>query len=119
MLEIWEIALLLMPSLSIPISIVYIAKSSYIDDKIRDIFIDLAEEATQNEDLQKNLYTIGGLVASGAKSGFGLKSGGGKLKWQDLLMQIAASYVQGIMPNMQPQPSNSSLPNVLGGKIDA
>jgi len=58
--------------------------------------------AINNEKLQKFLYEAGGLVGSGASAGLGLggRSGGGKLKLQDLIMQLAGGYLQNKLPGI-------------------
>lgn len=50
---------------------------------------------------QKAIYSIGAIIGNGAKTGFGLKTKGGKFKWQDLAGQIIGNYVQSkVLPSM-------------------
>ena len=60
---------------------------------------------------QKALFDIGGLIAGGAKTGFGLNKTGGKKGLEGFIMELAGNWLQrkmGIMPG-QPQPSNSQI----------
>jgi len=75
--------------------------------------------AINNEKLQKFLYEAGGLLGSGAGAGIGLpgKGGGGKFKLQDMILQLAGSYLQNKMPSLpsananEPSQQNSNSQN--------
>jgi len=56
--------------------------------------------AINNEKLQKFLYEAGGLVAAGAKSGFGLPGGKGKTKIEDILLGLVGGFVQSKLPQI-------------------
>ena len=70
---------------------------------------------------QKALYQIGGLVGSGVGAGIGLKKGSGKMKWEDLLMQLAGNFLSGNVklgpgavtpsPSATPSPVSKALPS--------
>jgi len=51
-----------------------------------------------DEKMQKFLFEAGGLIGSGAKSGFGLSTSGRKGNLQDLVMQLVGGYVQNKLP---------------------
>jgi len=56
----------------------------------------------QTEEFKSILYQVGGLVANGAKNGFGLNAKG-KMKLEDIGMQLLAGFLQKYMPQTQPQ----------------
>lgn len=113
--DVYILLTVLIPWLSLVIGAVWLIKSDWIDNKIQQVLTDFAETAVNDPEVQKNLYIIGGIVAKGAKDGFGLKSSGGKLRFQDILMQLVAGYAGNMMQGQAPQSTNnSSLPNILG-----
>lgn len=79
--------------LTVSISIYVLLKSSVLDMKIEQMFNDFISEMTENEELQKKLYTIGGIIGSGASSGLGLQKKNGKMGWTDLLMSFLPSFL--------------------------
>lgn len=50
----------------------------------------------KDEELQKMVYQVGGLIGSGVKGGIGIdlptKSRGGRFKWQDFVMELAGDF---------------------------
>ena len=69
-----------------------------------DIFEDFIDDMVQNEDMQKKIYLLGGIVGSGIRQGVGLTRGKGKMKLEDILMQLVSGYIQ---KNVLPQPQNA------------
>ena len=66
------------------------------------IKVDL-EKWVNSEVAQKALYSLGGMIGSGAMAGSGLQPKGGKMKFPDLIMQLASTFIQGKLPNINPQ----------------
>lgn len=48
----------------------------------------------QTEQAAKLLYQVGGIIASGAKSGFGLTQKTGKFKMDDMIGQLIGGFIQ-------------------------
>lgn len=48
------------------------------------------EDFTNDEKLQKSLYTVGVLIGNGVKAGVGLQKRGGKMSLTDLIVQSVA-----------------------------
>lgn len=77
-------------------------------------FEDLAENLLKNvatdEELQKLLYQVGGIVGSGVKGGIGLDlpKKGTRFKWQDLLIDLASQYISKTLPIEKPYPREVS-----------
>lgn len=57
----------------------------------------------QTEQAAKLLYQVGGVIASGAKSGFGLNPRGGKFKIEDIIGQLIGKYAEGAIQKFLPQ----------------
>lgn len=83
-------------------------KRAFKTEKFIEISEELLAEITQNEEMQKKLYFLGGILGKGIIDGTGMQAKGGKMKWRDLAMQIAMGYLQG---KQQPQPQGA---NVFG-----
>lgn len=64
---------------------------------------------------QKALYLIGGLLASGMKSGLGIQKGSGKLSLEGLVAQIVGSFIQSRLP--QPSGETSQIQPSSGEKF--
>lgn len=62
-------------------------------EKLKDEFLDYLH----SEEGSKLIYSIGALIGNGAKAGIGIQSRGGKMTLQDLIMGIAANFIQGKM----------------------
>lgn len=58
-----------------------------------DIFEDFIYDIADNEDLQKKVYLIGGLLGSGVRQGVGIGKKGGKLSLENLVMQFIQGYI--------------------------
>lgn len=72
----------------------------------------LVKNVVNDEELQKMVYQVGGLIGSGIRGGAGIDLGkGGKFKWQDALVQLGAQYFQKVINN--PSPSPPSAPSLL------
>jgi len=63
--------------------------------------IDEIKAWLRTEEASKLIFSIGALIGNGAKSGFGLNQKSGKMKWQDLAMQIAGGFLQKWLPGVQ------------------
>ena len=59
----------------------------------QNIIIDLIENMLQYEDMQKALYTVGGLIGSGARKGLGIQKSSGKFSLTDIAIQIGAEWL--------------------------
>lgn len=80
------------------------AKRLMNSDEIGAIAEDLISEMSQNEEIQKELYTIGGYLGSGLRSGLGIQKRSGKRSWQDVAVGIAEGWIQ---QQMTGQPSSN------------
>lgn len=85
-------------------------KDSFFEEIVENIINDVSTDP----ELQKNLYSIGGLVGQGAKVGMGLTATrGGKFKLEDILLQLVGNWAQGVVPGMantSPTPGPPPLP---------
>lgn len=94
------------------LGMVLILKRYANSDRFIDIFEDLLEEVAQNEPLQKQIYSIGGLIGSGVRAGVGIGKKGGKMSVQDLIVDIAGQYFRNKLGNA----GNSQTPSNQGSK---
>lgn len=77
-----------------------------------DLFENILKNVSSDEELQKLLYQVGGILGSGVRSGVGIAAPKtGRFKWQDLAMEIAGQWAQKAIvnaanpsPSPQPQP---------------
>jgi len=60
-----------------------------------------AEEWLNSEKGQKAIYTIGVLLGNAIKQGVGLGTGGGKLKFENIIGQAIAGFIQSKIPVSQ------------------
>ena len=62
-----------------------------------------AETWLNSETGQKALYSIGAMIAQGAKDSIPFVSKGGKFKWQDILVQVGLGWAKskGLIPDLQ------------------
>lgn len=100
MLE-WIISFI--PLLSLPIGFLgaYLALKKFKNDlDITEYLDDLLVEISDNTDMQKRLYLIGGLVGQGIKSGVGLNVKGGKMKMDDIATQLLGGFANMLMQGM-------------------
>lgn len=75
----------------------YIKNSHLFEDTITNGIINVINDAQSNEELQKNLFTVGALIGNGIAQGSGLKNsvkGGSKLSLNNVIAEIATSYFQ-------------------------
>jgi len=109
--EMWEI-LLAIASPAIAVLGTYIMGKRLMKNAIDEVE-DLIFSIPQSEDGAKLLFSIGGLVGNGIKSGVGLNPRGGKFKWQDLLTGIAANWLEnsGLIPQQAQSPQNQKIFN--------
>lgn len=88
-------------------SIGYIKKSLFFEGILENIILDLSTD----EELQKSLYYIGGMIGNGAKTGMGLQpTRGGKFKLTDFLLEMAGEYMKGNLTAPAPTPHNPTPP---------
>ena len=89
----------------------YYLKSSHF---IEETAFNILNGIVSDEELQKTLYQIGGLIGTGVKGGFGIespiKNRGGRFKWQDYALELATQFIQKSISNpspssLQPTPS--------------
>jgi hypothetical protein len=59
-----------------------------------DIVEEILEEVTQNTEMQKKIYFLGGILGNGLKAGIGLNKIGGKFKWEDMAGQLLGGWLQ-------------------------
>ena len=81
--------------LSSYIVIWYLKNNIILEDLIIDITQILLNNVNTDENIQKNLYTIGALIGSGISNGSGLKqtaTRGGKFNLNNLLAEIATQF---------------------------
>ena len=87
-----------------------IQKEQILEGIIENFINDLAN----NEELQKNLYTVGGIIGQGAKAGIGLNlpapAKGGRFSWQNVLVEIASNFFTKASSNPSPSPGPSPSP---------
>jgi len=85
----------------------WLLKSHKIEDMITNSIENVIRDVSEDVELQKKLYQLGGLLGNGVKSGIGLQTRGGKFKLDDLAMSLAAKFL-GLGENQDQQASNKS-----------
>jgi len=96
-------------------SVGYLKKSLFFENILENLIIDLGND----EDLQKSLFLIGGMIGQGAKSGLGIDmpkvSKGGRFNLQSFLVEMASNYIQTKIanPSLSPQAPQTLPPQVL------
>src|SRR3990170_8418451 len=78
----------------------YLAKRM-VKNTVKDLKNDLKTELEawlNSEKGQKALYLVGGLVASGMKSGLGLQKTGGKMSLEGIIAQLVGNFLQAKIP---------------------
>jgi len=105
----WEIILsgliyALFGSISTLIGLWIMAKRSMNIGYLVKITDELLGEVGNNQEFQRKIYLLGGLLGSGVRSGIGLQKSGGKRSWQDLAIQIAGDYLLKKQPSQGVQP---------------
>lgn len=68
-----------------------------------DVFIEILEDfvtdLSENAEMQKRIYIIGGILGNGIRQGVGIGKTKGKFKLEDLIMQVIGGYIQNkVMP---------------------
>lgn len=96
--------------LTVFLAINRLENSTFLEDTLNDFLNSLAN----NEESQKLLYQIGGVIGAGIKGGVGLdltpKTRGGRFKWQDLAMEIAGQFISKSLQNPSPSPTPPTSP---------
>lgn len=83
--------------------------------QITDFFIDDLTDFLHTEDGAKLVYSIGALIGNGARQGLGINAKGGKFKFEDILAQVAAGFIQQYFPTSNPQRSQNRKPDTRTG----
>ena len=90
----------------------YVRKEAIFEEIASNIIDNIAN----SEEMQRNLFQIGGIIAQGAKTGFGITAPakGGKFTWQNMLMEIVGEYAKTkILASPSPSPGPSPLPQAI------
>jgi len=86
-------------SLSGVIATYVILRKFQNSDVFIEIFEDFVADLSENPDMQRKVYVIGGILGSGIRQGIGITKGKGKLKLEDIIMQFVSGYIQNkVMP---------------------
>ncbi|RLI42937.1 hypothetical protein DRO69_09830 [Candidatus Bathyarchaeota archaeon] len=88
-----------------------IRKVNGFEQNLEENLIDILE----NQEVQKRLYMLGGIIGNGFKQGMGLDAlKPKKMKMEDILMQLIAGYAQQYMPKIIGQEAEQTLDIELG-----
>ena len=98
------LALAGMICLTVAMLVYWLIKSHKVEDIITNSIENVIRDATEDVELQKKIYQLGGLIGNGVKSGIGIQTRGGKFKIEDLLMGLASKFLGG----SQEEGSNNS-----------
>jgi hypothetical protein len=90
-------------ALSVVLLVYWLLKSHKIEDVITNSIENVIRDVSEDVELQKKLYQLGGIMGNGVKAGVGLTTKGGKFKFEDLAMGLLSKYLVG----NQEQPINS------------
>jgi hypothetical protein len=74
-----------------------VIKYSLKPSKLYDSAYEILTQMTQDADMQKKLYGIGALIGAGAKTGLGFQGKGGKMKLEDLLINVGLQFLPSIL----------------------
>ncbi len=88
----------LMVGVTLLIGLYVMVKTQFIDDKIHEIMTDFLISVQTDDDLQKEVYSIGALIGNGVKSGIGFTKSGGKFGFKDIMAQIASGFINKYIP---------------------
>jgi hypothetical protein len=70
-----------------------ILKNTLKTEKILTIIDEILNEIQDNNEFQRKIYMLGGLLGNGIKSGIGLSTPrGGKFKWEDLAAALFSQF---------------------------
>jgi len=84
--------------------------SEHLLEKVEDI----VDGLLSNEENQKKLFALGGLIGQGIKTGVGINPRtSGKFKFQDIITQIIGGYL-GLGQQQQNQPQTGQAPSGMG-----
>lgn len=81
-------------------------RSEFLEESLTNFLTTVQND----EELQKALYTIGGIIGQGAKAGFGVAPKTGRFKWQDLIVDLGTQYLQKTIINPSPSPTPTPTP---------
>ena len=85
-------------SLAMIAGIYYLKKTSFIEETIENVITDLGRD----EQMQKDLYVIGGILGQGIKGGIGLANTGGRMNLKSLGVSFAAQFLEKILAGQTP-----------------
>ena len=87
----------------------YIKRLDIIDEILQSSLENVIKRFNEDEEMQKSLYQIGGILGQGVKGGMGISTPkSGRFKWQDLVAELAGQWFQKTMinnPSPPPEPS--------------
>jgi len=92
------------------LGIYLLQKLGFFDQIIQENIGIFINEAVNDENLQKQLYFIGGILGSGIGKGVGIQKGSGKFGFKDIAMQIAAQWAQKTFVDQPETKSKGRLP---------
>jgi hypothetical protein len=94
------------------------------DRLLEDTALNIIESVASDEETQKFVYQIGGILGAGVKGGVGLdtptKNRGGRFRWQDMALELATQFITKSIQNPSPSPAPSLIPqsqDILAKKI--
>jgi len=90
--------------------IAYVLLKRYIEQLKNESIFQL-REWLNSEAGQKTIYSLGALIAQGAKGGFGISKGSGKLSLNNLILEIAGKWFGSKQNSSNEGSSQPALPN--------
>jgi hypothetical protein len=69
-----------------------ILKNTLKTEKILTIIDEILNEIQDNNEFQRKIYMLGGLLGNGIKSGIGLATPRGKFRWEDLAAALFSQF---------------------------
>jgi hypothetical protein len=97
------------------LAIKYIKNTLFFEEILTSGILNVINEAQNNEEIQKNLYTLGAILGNGIAGGSGMTNkvkGGGKFNLQNFLAETAASVIAGKLTGSSVTPA-SVIPTAL------
>ena len=72
---------------------IWVLKSSILRAMFIDLYGNLMYSVKNDVEVQKSLYMVGGYIGNGIKAGVGLPKMGGKMKLEDLAINLIGNYL--------------------------
>lgn len=86
------------------------------DQILEEIASNIVIHLGNDPEMLETLYKIGGMIGQGAKTGIGLNIGnpvkGGKLRLNDILLNLAGSFIEKAISNPSPSPAPLTSPSL-------